>query len=157
MGKLGFRCFTAPTPPETLTLKQQVRALTTEQKDALLTGFEQLILAGQLDHKLLIPKDVIQDVYDGIDAMQERSKLYMRGEVVITPAVYDTGFTHTLITPAVMNTPPTSMPGLRSVIIPEFSVDFTNAFISLVLDEMVKWSKYDGTGTFNFYENQIVL
>lgn len=134
MGKLGFYCFTSPEVPVPPTLRQQVVALTDEQRQALLTGFEQRIPAAHLDHKLGLAKELIQYVYDGIDTIQEKCKEVMRGE-----------------------TPPATAVALKDLVRPEFLADFPIAFINTTISEMILWCKYDGSGTFSFYKNNIIL
>lgn len=157
MGKLGFYCFTQPTPPEVLTLKQQVRALTDDQRLALLKGFKESVPPGQLDHKLGLAKEIIQDVYDIVSTIQETGRTYMREEIVVTPAVMSETFPPTVITPAVMNTQPATVGDLKDILKPMFQVDVPLSFTALVIDEMINWSKYDGTGSWNFYKTNIVL
>jgi hypothetical protein len=158
MSKLGFRSFTAPTPVVEPTLRQKVVALTDDQRANLLNGFELLIPAAHLDHKLGISLDIIDYVYNGIDAIQESCRSYMRGEILITPAVMDNNtFPPTVITPAVFNTPPTTQAALAIAVRADFLVDFPAPFIVSVVQEVIKMSKYDGTGTFAFYKSQIIL
>lgn len=157
MSKLGFYCFTQPvvvTPP---TLKQQVRALTDDQRSKLLKGFRESTPAAHLDHKLGLAKEIIQDVYDIIDNIQETGRKYMRQEIVVTPAVMSTTFPPTVVTPAVMNTQPATANELGGILRPMFQDDVPVAFTTLVLNEMFAWSKFDGTGTWAFYKANIVL
>lgn len=155
MSTLGFRCFTSPEAPVVLTDRQQVAALTDEQRDTVITGFANRIQAGILKHTSHIPGSLIRFMYSGIDAIEERCRTYMRGEVVVTPAVLDADGNVT--TPAVMNTPPTTQAQLRTAVSPEFITDYPQLFITNAIQAMIAWSKYDGTGTFNFYKSQIVL
>jgi hypothetical protein len=155
MGKLGFYCFTSPTPPVVLTLKQQVKALSDDQRAALIIGFRTMIPAAHLDHRMGLSQGIIQYVYDGIDAIQESCRSHMRGEVVVTPAVLDAN--GNVITPAVYNTPPTTQVMLRTTVSPLFLEDYPQLFVTNVIQEMVDWCKYDGTGNFTFYKNNIIL
>jgi len=155
MSKLGFRCFTSPEAPVVLTLRQQVVALTDEQRQSLLVGFEQRIPAAHLDHKLGLSKQIIEYIYDGMDAIEETSRLLMRGEYVTTPAVLDGN--GVVITPAVYAPVPTTQVLLRQAIAPLFSEDYPVNFCSNVVNEMIAWCKYDGSGTFAFYRNNIIL
>ena len=154
---MGFYCFTQPTPPEVLTTKQQVRALTDDQRLALLKGFKESVPPGQLDHKLGLAKEIIQDVYNIVSNIQETARSYMRQEIIVTPAVMSGTFPPTVITPAVMNTQPYSTGDLKDILKPMFQVDVPISFTSLVVDEMITWTKYDGTGNWNFYKTNIVL
>lgn len=160
MTKLGFRCFTSPEMPVPLTLRQQVVALTDTQRQALLDGFINRVPSAHLDHQILLPKELIDYVYDGIDAIEEASRLLMRGEYVITPAVthIDQATGNIIIdTPAVYATAPTTVVLLRQAIAPIFVTDYPVLFCSNAVNAMVSWSKYDGTGTFAFYKSQIIL
>jgi hypothetical protein len=154
--RLGFYCFTAPEPIVMPTLKQQVRALTDQQRIELLKGFKFLISPGHLDHKLGISQIIIQDVYDTISVIQDTCRSLMRGEVEITPAVIDPDTLET-ITPAVMNIPPADKTTLKDQVKDLFNDSFPNTFTGDVMEEMFSSSKYDGTGTFNFYASQIIL
>lgn len=159
MGNLGFYCFTAPPAPAILTVKQRIALLSGGQKLSMLDAFINKIPPEHLDHKLLIPLDLIQYVFNKVDEMQALSKQYMRGEVIITPAVTHLDpITREMVidTPAVMNTPPTTQVELYNIIQPLFD-DFTSGQVTAIMNAMIKWTKYDGTGTFSFYAAQIIL
>ena len=160
MSKLGFRCFTSPEVPVVLTLRQQVIALSDAQRQALLDGFVNRIPAAHLDHKLGLSKELIEYVYNGMDAIEETSRLLMRGEYIITPEVsHIDPVTHLKVidTPAVFATVPTTAALLRQAVAPLFSADYPVLFCSNTVNAMVAWSKYDGSGTFAFYKSQIIL
>lgn len=160
MSKLGFRCFTSPEAPVVLTPRQQLGDLSDAQRDAILNGFEQRIPAGQLDHKIGIGQDILRFAYDGIGVIEEQCRLLMRGEVVVTPEVSHIDpvtLQKVIDTPAVFNTPPTTQVQLRNAVSPYFIVDYPQLFITNTIQEMVTWSKWDGTGTFAFYKTQIIL
>lgn len=146
MGKLGFYCFTEPAPVVVPTLRQQVTALSDDQRQALIVNFRQLIPAAHSATKLGISKEICEYVYDGIDAIQERCRAYMRGEVIVTPGE-----------PPVYNTRPTTQVQLNTTVRPDFIADYPQLFITNVVQEMIDWCKYDGTGTFLFYKNNIIL
>lgn len=160
MTKLGFRCFTSPEAPVVLTLRQQVVNLTDEQRQTLLMGFVNRIPSGHLYHKVGLSKELIDYVYDGIDAIEETSRLLMRGEYVTTPEVSHidpvTGL-KVVDTPAVYAPVPATAVQLRQAIAPIFSADYPVLFCSNAVNEMFAWSKYDGSGTFAFYKSQIIL
>jgi hypothetical protein len=160
MSKLGFRCFTSPEMPVPLTLRQQVVALTDAQRQALLDGFTNRIPSAHLDHQILLSKELIDYVYNGIDAIEETSRLLMRGEYVTTPAVtHIDPITGNIIidTPAIYAPVPTTAVLLRQAIAPLFVADYPILFCSNAVNAMVSWSKYDGSGTFAFYKSQIIL
>lgn len=146
MSKLGFRCFTSPEAPIVLTERQQVAALTDEQRNSVIMGFVNKIPAGTLKHTLHIPGSLIRFMYEGIDAIEERCRLYMRSEVVVTPGE-----------PPVYNVQPATQLILRQTVSPEFIVNYPQLFITNVIQAMVDWSKFDGSGTFAFYKSQIIL
>jgi len=160
MSKLGFRCFTSPEKPVPLTLRQQVVALKDEQRQALLNGFANKIPAAHLDRMVLLSKELIDYVYDGIDAIEETSRLLMRGEYIVTPEVShidsDTGEI-VIDTPTVFAPVPATAVELRQAIAPLFSEDYPVSFCSNAVNAMIAWSKYDASGTFAFYKSQIIL
>lgn len=157
--RLGFDCVTSPTVPSQPTLRQQVVALTDDQRAILLKGFENLIPAAHLFHEIpidkLIPKEVIDYVYEGLAAIRDRCRQYMRGEVEITPAIKDEQ--GNITTSAVMNIIPSVQSDLGLLIRGEFKDDYPANFITLVITEIMKWYKFDGNGTFAFYKANIIL
>lgn len=160
MATLGFYCFTQPTPVVELTTKQKIALLTVPQKTAILDAYINKIPAAHLDHKMGIARELLEDIYETLSTLQDTAKAYMRGEVVITPEVSHidpvTGL-KVVDTPAVYNTPPTTQSALGSVLQPLFIDTFTNAQVTAIVSAMVAYSKYDGTGTFTFYKNNIIL
>ena len=156
MSKLGFYCFTAPEPIVVPTLKEQIGALSSETKAKLLNGFISRTPVEHLDHKLGLSQQLIRSIYTTIDAIQEQCKLLMRGEVVVTPAVIDPE-TGEVTTPAVMNTPPATSTALKNTIKNDFVDIFTEVQITAILTKMIEYSKYDGSGTFSFYQSQIII
>lgn len=160
MGKLGFYCFTSPTPVVEPTIKEKIALLTADQKTAILNGFINMVPAPHLDHQLCIPIDIVEAIYQGISDIQDKAKAYMRGEVIITPAVTHIDPVTGLVvidTPAVMNTPPTTQAALGTLLQPSFVDIFTAGQVTGIITAMVKWSKYDGTGIFSFYQSKIIL
>jgi len=160
MTKLGFRCFTSPEMPVPLTMRQRVVALTDAQRQLLLDGFINRIPSAHLDHQVLLAKELIDYVYEGIDAIEETSRLLMRGEYITTPEVtHNDPVTGEVIidTPAVYAPAPTTAVQLRQAIAPLFVADYPVTFCSNAVNAMVSWSKYDGSGTFAFYKSQIIL
>lgn len=151
---IGFTSYTQPTPVVELTLKEKIALLSAQQKSDLLNAFINKIPPAHLDHRLGIPKDVIEEIYTLIDDIQVKSKEYMRGEVIITPAVVD--IDGNITTPAIMNTPPATQNALTTIITPLFT-DFTSGQVTAIINAMIKWCKFDGTGTFAFYQSQVIL
>lgn len=159
MSKIGFMCFTAPAPIVELTMKQKVVALSVDQRTAILNHFINHKHSHHASIELGIEEALVEYMYTKIDEIQDRCRAYMRGEVVITPAVthIDVNGQIVIDTPAVMNVPPTTATDLRTTVAGEFIDDFPGATINEVTAAMLKWSKYDGTGTFAFYKSQIIL
>lgn len=150
---IGFyRFYEKPIPVE-LTVKEKIALLSSVQKTSLLDAFINETPPEHLDYKLMIPIELIRYLFDKIDNIQILSKSYMRGEVIITPAVLDEFGVET--TPAVMNIPPTNQTALAVIITPLFD-DFTAGQITAILNVMIKWTRYDGSGTWAFYASEIV-
>lgn len=57
----------------------------------------------------------------------------------------------------VYNTPPSNAAGLLSAVQDEFADDFTPIQVEAILTKMVEYSKYDGTGNWTFYKNNVIL
>lgn len=152
---IGFTCFLNAPVETPLTVKQRIALLSNTQKINLLNAYIEKIPPEHIDHKLLIPKDLIEYVYDKVNEIQELCRKYMRGEIEVTPSVLDADGV-TVITPAVMNTPPTTQTALTAIMQPLFD-DFTNAQVTAIVSAMMKWTKYDGSGTFSYYQSQIIL
>lgn len=160
MVHIGFRCFTSPPAPEVLSMRQQVVNLTDEQRGKLLEAFTNKIPAEHIYYTLGLSIELINYVYEGIDAIEEASRLLMRGEYIITPAVTHidpTTLEVVVDTPAVYAPVPTTQTLLRQAIAPLFSADYPVLFCSNAVNEMIKQSKYDGRGLFSFYQAQIIL
>lgn len=155
MASLGFYCFTSPTPVVELTLKEKISLLSAGQKTALLDSYINAVPAAHVYHKIMIPLEVVEGVYEAISDMQSIARSNMRREVVITPAVVDQF--GVIITPAVMNIAPTTQAELTTLLQPMFADVFTAGQVTAIVNAMMKWSKYDGTGTFAFYASQIIL
>lgn len=154
MAQIGFYCFTQPTVVPELTLKEKIALLSSQQKTDVLNAFINRVPPALLDHKLGIALDILQEVYGLIDDLQETAKHYMRGEIVVTPAVLDSN--GNVITPAVMNTPPATQSALTTILTPLYT-DFTSGQVTAIVNAMIKWCKFDGTGNFAFYQSQIIL
>ena len=155
MVKLGFRSFTSPPPPVVLTMRQQVVNLTDQQRADILQNFINRIPTEHIYWKMGLSLELLNYVYEGIDAIEEASRLLMRGEYITTPEVRDAEGNVT--TPAVYATVPTTIILLRQAIAPIFSANYPVLFCSNAVNAMVAWSKYDGSGSFAFYQSQIIL
>jgi hypothetical protein len=157
---IGFYCFTQPTPPVVLTVKQKVALLSAGQKSGLLTAFINGVSVLHASRSLEVNASLVDYLYDLMDDMQARAKAYMRQEVIITPEVsHIDPVTHLKVvdTPAVMNTAPANQAALDTLLQSEYSSDLTSGQITAVINAMIKWSKFDGTGTWSFYQSQIIL
>ena len=135
---IGFYCFdSAPVVAEP-TMRQRVVALSAETKTAIYNGFANKTPPSHLRMDISQPVDLIEYIYDGVSAIQERCKAYMRGEVEGVSS-------------------PTSATILRQTVAPEFIDDFPGADINTIVNTMILQSKYDGKGTWNFYSTNIKL
>jgi hypothetical protein len=142
---IGFSSYdevpaTGPTTQEILA------SLTAAQKLAVLDGFALKTPVTQLKHETGVHSFAIRHLYRKIDEIEERSRALMRGEVIVTPG-----------DPPVYNTPPATQTALRNAIAADFSDDFTETQVTAVLTKMVLYSKHDGTGTWTFYKNNVIL
>ena len=52
--------------------------------------------------------------------------------------------------------PPNTQTVLKNAIQDDFSDDFTATQVNAVLLKMVQFSRHDGTGTFNFYKEEVI-
>lgn len=157
---IGFYCFTNPTPPVVLTVKQRVALLSAGQKSGILNNFINGMSVLHTSRELQINDSLVEYLFDAIDDIQQRAKAYMKRQVVITPEVsHIDPVTHLKVidTPAVMNTAPANQAALDALLQPEFASDFTVAQITAVINAMIKWCKFDGTGTWAFYQTNIIL
>ena len=156
MAELGFTYYdTIPTPSQP-TLQEIIDGMSGPQKAAVLDGFIKKILPKRL--VILVPglnKEAVRRLYQAIDSIEETARSYMRGEVLITPAELDPE-TGEVITPAVYNTPPSTAGELLTAVQDEFSDVFTGAQVNAILSKMIDYSKYDGTGDWEFYATEVV-
>jgi len=146
MAELGFTTYIQPAPPVPPTLAERFAALTGQEKLAILTGFEDKILANRLKFETGIAKDLIQGTYLAIDAIEELSRLLMREEVLLEEGVYDPE-TGEEITPPVYNDAPTTIDELKDEIIANSTgLIFSEAEIEHVIDRMILFSELDEDG-----------
>jgi hypothetical protein len=135
-------------------MQARIAAMTTAKKSSVLNNFINRRMPMHVATELGIEPDLVQYIYDKLDEIQERCKACMRGEIVITPAVLDAQ--GNVVTPAVMNTPPATQAALSTTVQPQFT-DFTSAEFTAILNAIMKWCKFDGTGAWAFYKTQIIL
>ena len=119
---------TAPTTQEILA------ALTAGQKTAILNGFALKTPVTQLKHAAGIHSFAIRHLYRKIDEIEERARFLMRSA-----------------------NPPTTSTALVNQIKDDFVDDFTGPQVTAILVKMVKYSKWDGTGDFTYYKNNVIL
>lgn len=151
---LGFYCFDSAATETPLSMKQRVAKLTAEQKTAIFTAFANRVPTAHLRKELSLPEDLLDYIYNGISDIQEKCRLYMRGEVIVTPEKADEQGKVT--TAAVMASVPAALVDLRQAVSPEFIDDFPGSAINEIITLMVKYSKYDLQGTWNFYKTNII-
>ena len=154
----GFTFFDEKPVSVLPTLPEILAALSAQEKVAVLNGFANKILPRLLrtDYGVRIPIAAIRSLYQAIDNIEEKARAYMRGEVMITPAVVDPE-TGEETSPAVYNNPPATATALKNLMIAEFSELFTETQVMAVLNKMVAYSKYNGSGDWAFYQSQIIL
>ena len=159
MSQIGFMCFTAPVKQAELTMKQKVIALALEQRTNILNHFINRNSAHHASIELGIEEALVGYMYLKYDEIQQRCRAYMKGEVIVTPAVTHEDKDGKIIVDkeAVMNTVPSDAATLRTTVAGEFVDDFPGATINEVTAAMIKWSKFDGTGTWAFYSTNIKL
>jgi len=156
MANIGFTYYDEfPVKPQP-TLQELIAALSGQQKVAILNGFVKKTLPKKLAYDVPgLKREVVARLYRAIDEIEETSRSLMRGEVLITPAEIDQ-VTGEEITPAVYNTPPANATALLSTVADEFSDIFTEAQVSAVLQKMVAYSKWDGSGDWAFYSSEVI-
>lgn len=152
---IGFTYFNIVTQVVKPTTVELLASLTGAQKTAILNGFVKKIIPKTLSYSTGINRSVIRHLYQAIDAIEERAKILMRGEVIITPAEYDKDGNE--IKPAEYNESPSTSTALGNQIKDDFSGEFTGGQVTAILAKMVKFSKFAGDGNWEFYKNNIIL
>lgn len=152
--KIGFTSFDSPVITPAPSLRDQVKALTDDQRQAILDSFAKGLPPAHIDHVLLIPKALIDYMYEGIDAIEAKCRQLMRGEVVLTEEVKDSSGEVT--TPATYNKPPIDIASLRDAVRPYFIENYPALFINNVIGKVIDYSRYTGKGNFAFYAKNIV-
>lgn len=134
---MPFYCFTSPEPIVVPTIKEKVANLSTQQKTGLLNAF----IAGNdplyASRSLNINKNLVKYLFDLFDEIQIKAKAYMRGEITYIAS-------------------PNTQTDLINLLKPLYSTDLTAAQVTAIVNAMIKWSKFDGTGNFAFYANEII-
>lgn len=150
---IGFTNYTEtkPVKPNTRDILDE---LTSNQKVAILNGFAMKKNPSRLRREIFLSNDIILYLYGKIDEIEERARVLMRGEVLITPEERNPE-TGEVITPAVYNTPPTSQTALKNTIASDFEEDFDATQVGAILSKMIKYSN-GGSGTWTFYKTEVV-
>lgn len=164
MSTLGFTYYNEVTTTQEPTVVELLADLTGQQKVDILEGFTKKILPARLsdyirlkyDRTFTPKKRIVYRLYQTIDEIEETSRKYMRGEIIVTPAEIDSE-TNEIITQAVYNTVPTTANQLLTAIQSLFSDVFSSGEITTILTKMVEYSKHDGTGNWAFYAEQVKL
>jgi hypothetical protein len=153
----GFTCFNTRPMAQNPSISELVAALDGEEKIKILRGFTVLgrKAYGVVASRLMLNEKVVDRLFGKIDDMQKLSASLMRGEIVITPAEVDQQ-TGEEITPAVYNTPPANAGALLAAVQDEFSDDFNPVQVTAILTKMVEYSKWNGSGDWVFYSNEII-
>jgi len=151
---IGFYCFTQPPVVEEPTMKQKVAALTEEQRAGILKYFANQRIPQHAARELKLNRKLVEFLYEQIDAVQTACRSYMRGEIIITSAVLDEE--GNITTPAVMNTPAASGAELREALRSQFTDYITATMFGNIVTAIFNYSKYDGSGSFAFYAQEIV-
>lgn len=155
MATLGFTYYDTKPVPTVPSIQEIIDGMTGPQKVAVLDGFAKKILPKNLSYDVSgLKRSAIIRLYKAIDSIEELSRKYMRGEILVTPEELDEN--GNVVTPAVYNTPPTTQTELRDVVANSFSDDFTLVQVNAILTKMVEYSKWDGTGDWAFYSTEVV-
>ena len=131
---IGFDYFDTPPAPHVPTTQELLAKLTAQQKLAILDGFAKRIIPARM--KYTAPKATVIYLYEKINEVKEWCKQLMGGKVKGQPV-------------------PKTLTELKSAVAKQFSKDFTAPQCSAIVDKMVKYSKWDGGGTFTFYKSGI--
>ena len=155
MKNIGFTNYDSLPVEVVPTTAELVASLTTQEKVAILDGFSRKVPPRQLRYTIKIPLRIIVHLYRAIDAIEERARVLMRGEVLVTPAEYDPE-TGEETSPAVYNTPPSTAGALLTQVQDDFADDFSGPQVQAILTKMVEFSKHDGSGDWIFYKTEVV-
>ena len=128
----GFTFYDDISTP-VLTTRELLQQLTGAQKVAILDGFAKGKPASQLKSEIFVPTHVIEFFYKKIDDIEESCRVKMRGD-----------------------NPPDSLTSLKDRVAPEYADDLSAAQVGAIIDEMVAYSKHDGSGDWDFYSTEVV-
>jgi hypothetical protein len=141
---MGFTTYITPEPAPAPTLAERLAALSSEQKVAILDGYEIDKKPFVLKHEMGIPTDLIRAIYQEITNVRVTTKLIIRGEVLIEEGTYDEEGNE--ITPPVYNDPPTTIADLKAEVALSFPDVFSAGQIGAIIDRMIAWAEVDAAG-----------
>jgi len=158
MEDIGFTCYEQPVIVPKPTIAEIIASLDNTQKLAVLNGFAYKVAPQTLYYNLKgkVSVDVIRALYKAIRDIRNYSRALMRGEVEITSAETDPE-TGEVITPAEMNTPPTSQTALKNAVASKYTEDFNATQVGAIITKMIKCTKPAEKGDWAFYKINIIL
>jgi len=158
MEDIGFTCYEQPAVVPKPTIAEIIASLDNAQKLAVLNGFAYKVAPRTLYYNLKgkVSVDVIRALYKAIRDIRDYSGTLMRGDVETTPAETDPK-TGEVITPAKMNTPPTSQTALKNAVASKYTGDFNATQVGAIITKMIKCTKPAEKGDWTFYRTNIVL
>lgn len=139
----GFKYYDnlPPVNPTYMTPEQAMASATLEQVQAYIDWYAQGLDATEIKAKYFINRSITNYVFGVIKKVEDLSTSLMREEVEISKGIF--------------NTKPKDITDLKnqaSVIISKLPAEW----IGLCIDNIVKWSKHDGTGDWVFYSTEVV-
>lgn len=150
----GFYHFDSEPIVEQPTIYKRVVDLTEEQRAGVYKGYACTAHISHIRQIFGVPEDITQYIYDEIETIQTNSRLYLRGEYLITPEVTDE---NGVTTAAVYAIAPTALSELKEIISAGLVDILPAQDVSIIIDMMISQSKYDGTGDWKFYSENIKL
>jgi len=150
---IGFSSYD-PVVNTNPTTQEMLASLSAAQKLAILDGFAHKVPIFRLKRQIFVNSSVIRHLYGKIDDIEELSRKLMRGEILVSEAVYNALGEE--ISPAVYQDPIETSTALREAVKGAFVDDFTSAQVGAVLAKMVQFSKMDGTALFAYYKAEVV-
>ncbi len=148
----GFTFYDTPISTPQQTIQELLDGLSAEQKGDILNGFANRVKPVVLSDRKQLKYSVVKRLYEQIDAVEEKARSYMRGEVIIKEAVFEDGEE---ASPAEYNKPPTTANALKNLIVADFADIFSSGQVTAILNKMYKYSKRDRTGDFAYYAVEV--
>lgn len=160
---IGADYYDTPAAIVQPTLTELLATLSNDQKLAVLTAFcshpvnyERCIRLLRHDHGVRM--GTASYLWGKLEAVENGCKRVMTGNWEISPAELDGDGNE--INPAVYADIPANITALRTFIKTYFTGgvdDFSASHIDIIVGEIVKASRYDGTGDFAFYAENVTL